>query len=239
MKQWKKAVVLLLAFVFFLSANGNIGNVYAGQLTNASIEKKEEEVKQAKEEKKALQSSLTDVKNIKKQLEQSKANLSAYITELDASLANIQAKIAELKTLISKKEIEIADKEVELEEAIAVQEAQYEAMKARIKFMYEKGNTFYLELLFASESFGDMLNKAEYIEMLSAYDREKLDQYAAQAEYVALCKEGLEEEKGVLEEAKSSVEAEEAAMNELIAAKEQEINAVSSDIKSKEAAIAE
>ena len=166
MRQWKRAVGLLLAFVLFFSMNGNAGWVYASELTNASIEKKEEEVKQAKEEKKALQSSLTDVKNIKKQLEQSKANLSAYITELDASLATIQGKIAELKTLISEKELEIADKEVELDEAISVQEAQYAAMKARIKFMYEKGDTFYLELLFASESFGDMLNKAEYIEML-------------------------------------------------------------------------
>ena len=64
-----------------------------------------------------------------------------------------------------------------------------------------------------------MLNKAEYIEMLSAYDRKMLDQYVAQAEYVALCKEGLEEEKEVLDEAKKSVEAEEASLNELISAK--------------------
>ena len=105
--------------------------------------------------------------------------------------------------------------------------------------MYEKGDTLYLELFFGSDSFGDMLNKADYIEMLSAYDRKMLDEYVAQAEYVALCKEGLEEEKGVLEEAKKSVEAEEASLNELIAAKEQEINAVSYDIKNKEAAIAE
>jgi len=239
MKQWKRFACLFLALVMFSSFSKSVALVYAGELTNASIQKKEEEVKQAKEEKKTLQNNLTDVKNLKKQLEESKANLSTYITELDASLATIQTKIAELKTLISDKETEIANKEVELEEAVTVQEAQYEAMKSRIKFMYEKGDTFYLELLFASESFGDMLNKAEYIEMLSAYDREKLNEYAAQTEYVTLCKEGLEAEKDVLEEAKTSVEAEETAMNELIAAKEQEINAVSNDIKNKEAAIAE
>ena len=177
MKQWKRFACLFLALVMFSSFSKSAGLVYAGELTNASIQKKEEEVKQAKEEKKTLQNNLTDVKNLKKQLEESKANLSTYITELDASLATIQTKIAELKTLISDKETEIANKEVELEEAVAVQEAQYEAMKSRIKFMYEKGDTFYLELLFASESFGDMLNKAEYIEMLSAYDREKLNEY--------------------------------------------------------------
>ncbi len=240
MKQGKRILCILLGISMLLLAGGRcVQTVYADGLTNESIRKKEDEIKQAKEEKKELQSSLTDVKNLKKQLETSKTNLANYITELDANLASIQAKIAELKTLISEKETEITAKQLELEEAVTVQEAQYEAMKQRIQFMYEKGDTFYLELLFASENFGDMLNKAEYIAMLSAYDRKKLDEYVAYTEYVTLCKEGLEEEKSVLEEAKASVEAEEEAMNELIAAKEQEINAVSSDIRNKEAAIAE
>lgn len=240
MKRWKRVLCVLLCVLFCLAAAKPYqGFVHASELTNDSIKQKEEEIEQAKEEKKALQSGLTDVKELKKQLEASKSNLASYIEELDTNLADIQAKISELKTLISDKEAEIEEKTKELEEAVAVQEAQYEAMKSRIKFMYEKGDTLYLELVFASESFGEMLNKAEYIEMLSAYDREMLDNYVAQAEYISLSKEALEEEKDVLEEAKKSVEAEEASLNELISAKEQEINAVSADIKNKEAAIAE
>lgn len=84
-----------------------------------------------------------------------------------------------------------------------------------------------------------MLNKADYIEMLSSYDRKMLDEYVAYAEYVALCREGLEEEKKVLDEAKIAVEEEEASLNELIADKEQEMYKMSSDIQSKEAAIRE
>lgn len=239
MKNWKKVLCGFLCFLLFLSVSGNTGIVARAELTNDSIKQKEAEIKQAQDEKKNLQNGLTNVKELKKQLEASKTNLANYITELDASLADIQAKIAELKEMISQKEQEIADKTVELEKAVEVQEAQYEAMKMRIKFMYEKGDTLYMELFFSSENFGDMLNKADYIEMLSAYDRKMLDEYVAQAEYVALCKEGLEEEKGVLEEARKSVEAEEASLNELIAAKEQEIMAVSTDIRNKEAAIAE
>lgn len=240
MKRCKKALCLLLGMFFILAAGVKYQNIaYASELTNDSIKQKEEEIQKAKEEKKSLQSGLTNVKELKKQLEASKTNLANYIEELDANLADIQAKIDELKTMISQKEEEIEQKTYELEEAVAVQEAQYEAMKARIKFMYEKGDVLYLELVFRSESFGEMLNKAEYIEMLSAYDRKMLDEYVKQAEYVALCKEELEEEKSILEEAKKSVEAEEASLNELIAAKEQEITAVSSDIKNKESAIAE
>ena len=212
---------------------------FASELTNDSIKQKEAEINKAKDEKKALQSGLTNVKEIKKQLEKSKAELADYVEELDAELVAIQNKINDLKNLITEKEEEIDQKTQELTEALSVQQAQYEAMKSRIKFMYEKGDSLSLELLFGSDSFGDMLSKAEYIEMLSAYDRRMLDEYVAYAEYVALCKQSLEEEKEVLDEAKAAVEEEEASLNELIEAKEQEMYRVSGDIQNKEAAIRE
>ena len=212
---------------------------FASELTNDSIKQKEAEISKAKEEKKALQSGLTNVKELKKQLEASKADLASYVAELDGNLSDIQAKINELKALIETKEQEITEKEAELETALATQQEQYEAMKSRIKFMYEKGDSLAMEVFFDSESFGEMLNKADYIEMLSGYDRKKLDEYVEYANYVALCKESLEEEKSVLDEAKAAQEEEEASLNELIATKEQEIYQVSSDIQNKEAAIKE
>ena len=240
MKQWKRALCVLLCLLMVTGIAGTYEtSAYASELTNESIKKKEEEISKAKEEKKALQSGLTNVKELKKQLETSKANLTNYVAELDADLVTIQAKIDELKKLIAEKKEQITQKTKELEEALAVQQAQYEAMKSRIKFMYEKGDTLYMELVLSAESFGEMLNKADYIEMLSSYDRKMLDEYVAYAEYVALCKESLEEEKTVLDEAKATVEEEEASLNALIAVKEQEIYNVSSDIKNKEQAIKE
>lgn len=40
-----------------------------------------------------------------------------------------------------------------------------------------------------------MTNKADYIESLSRYDRNKLEEYVATKELVQLCKEELEAEK--------------------------------------------
>lgn len=239
MKRWKKILCFFLCLLLFAAIGGRSQIVAHAELTNDSIKQKEAEIKKAQDERKSLQDGLTNIKEMKKQLEESKANLSDYITQLDANLAQIQAKIDELKELITEKEQQIEEKGRELEEAVAVQEAQYEAMKTRIQFMYEKGDSLYMGLLFSFDGFADMLNKADYIEMLYDYDRNMLDEYVAQAEYVALCKEELEEEKGVLEEARKSVEAEEASLNELIDAKEKEINAVSADIRNKEAGIAE
>lgn len=239
MRKWKKTLCFLLCIPLVFGVSYRYGMEAKAELTNDSIKQKEAEIEKAKEEKESLQNSLTDVKKLKEELEAAKDDLYSYIAELDANLETIQARIAELKEMIASKEQEIEEKTSELEEAAAVQEAQYEAMKARIKFMYEKGDTLYLELFFEADSFGDMLNKADYIEMLSAYDRKMLDEYVVQTEYVALCKESLEEEKEVLEEAQKSVEAEEESVNELLAAKEQEISAVSADIQNKSAAIAE
>lgn len=240
MKYQTKGICLILCASLIAGILGKTAMpAYAGELTNSVIKEKEQEIDEAKKEKKQLQNSLSDVKKMKEELEKSKSDLATYVAELDANLTTIQAKINELNEMITVKEGEIAEKTTELEEAQRVQQEQYEAMKTRIKFMYERGDTLYLEMLFTSESFGDMLNKAEYIEMLSSYDRELLDAYVAQAEYVALCKESLEEEKGVLDEAKASVEAEEAALNELISTKQDEMYKMTSDIQSKEQAIKE
>lgn len=240
MKQSKRVLCVIVCFLLILGVAGRYETTaYASELTNESIRQKEQEINKAKEEKKALQNGLTDVKELKKELEASRENLSNYVTELDLQLVDIQTKINNLKEMILEKEEEISAKSIELDEALAVQQAQYEAMKSRIKFMYEKGDMLYLELVFAAESFGDMLNKAEYIELLSAYDRKMLDEYVAYAEYVALCKEGLEEDKAVLDEAKAAVEEEEKALNELISTKEQEVYKLTEDIKGKESAIQE
>lgn len=209
------------------------------ETTNDLIKQKESEIAAAKKEKESLQNGLTDVKKLKAALEASKKDLSAYITQLDASLEEMQQKIDDFKALIVDKEADIEQAEADLEVAIENQNNQYAAMKKRIKFMYEAGDNMYLELLFSSGSFGDMLNKAEYIEMLSAYDKKKLQDYVETREFVEVCKQQLEEEKAVLEEAKASVEEEERAMEELLKEKEEQINQVSSEIQDKEAAIKE
>lgn len=229
----KAACILLSALIVFTYSEP------AHAVTSESIRQKEAEIAEAKKEVNSLKSNLTDIEALKKELENSKNDLTAYVTQLDNQLSGIQAKIEQYNTLIDEKEQQIADTTEELNEAIKQQEDQYEAMKKRIKFMYEKGDTFYLELLFSSNSFSDMTNKADYIEALSQYDKDKLDEYVETKEMVQLVKEELEVQKEALDEAKLAVEAEEANVSSLIREKEAQIYSVSADINSKEAAIKE
>ncbi|MBQ2257884.1 MAG: peptidoglycan DD-metalloendopeptidase family protein [Lachnospiraceae bacterium] len=204
-----------------------------------SIEQKQQEIKDAQDQKKKLQSGLTDVKSVINSLEKSKSDLSAYVSQLDTNLSAVQAKITELTDMITQKETEITQTKAELAEALAREEAQYEAMKGRIKSMYERGDNFYLEAVLTARSFGDMLNRADYVERLSASDKRILEEFQATREYVEVCKAQLESEQELLEEAKKDVEAEQASLESLISQKEAEITAYEADISNREQLVKE
>ena len=239
MKKRKPIICVLLCLGIALCIPSQSRALSLNEITSDSIKEKESQISNAQTEKQSLQANLSDVKKIKKELEAVKNNLSAYVTQLDGEMERIQENIASLETQIEEKTTQIVQTEAQLNEAIEIENAQYESMKKRIKFMYEKGDDYYLELLFSADSVPDMLNKADYIEQLSAYDRKMLDQYVATTKYVELCKQQLETDEEVLEEAKVDVEKEKEAVEELIGEKEQQINSYAYDISNKEQAIKE
>lgn len=205
----------------------------------ASIQKKQEAIKEAESLKKELQTGLTDVKNIITSLETSKKNLATYVKELDQTLIKAQTRIMELNDMITQKESEIVQTRKELDEAIEDEETQYAAMMERIHYTYEHGSAMYLEILFSASSFADLLNQADYVNRLVAYDTNTLEMYRQTREYVEVCKQQLETEQALLEEARVEVKKEEVALETLITEKEQEITAYEKDISNKEAALAE
>ena len=236
-KKIKRITGVALCLALVLSCVAPAPTVQA--VTSESIREKEREIEKAKEEVSGLKSNLTDVEKLKKELEQSKNDLTAFVQQLDGQLADIQEKIAQYNTMISDKEKEIEETLRDLDEAQARQEQQYAAMKKRIQFMYERSDSFYMETLFGTNSIAGIVNRADYIEALSRYDRDKLNEYVETRKYVELCKEELEVEKQLLDEAREAVEQEEANVNSLIGEKEAQIVSVSGDIANKEAAIKE
>lgn len=238
-KRLKKWIGVFLLLTICLVQEKDTEAVSLSAITSESIREKEGQISKAQSERKELESGLTDIKKLKEQLEGEKASLQSYVTALDANLAEIQEKISELNGMIVEKEQKIAETEEELEAATLKQEEQYAAMKQRIQMMYEQNDDYYLEVIVSSESFGDLLNRLDYIQMVMEYDDRKLEEYMLIRQYVEACKKELDAEKAVLDEAKESVEQEEASLEELIFDKETEIVAKETDINSKSAAIAE
>ena len=211
------AAAALVAAVFYKGDE----RVYASNLdgiTSDSIEAKKNEVADAKKEQSSIKSSISNMESIIAGLQAQKADLNKYISGLDSTMTSIQSNISDYEALITEKENEIVRKEGELEEARVQEELQYESMQQRIQYMYECGTSSYFEAILQADSFADMLNRAEYVEEIAAYDNKMLEAYILQREYIELCKESLEQEKVTLDESKAALEAEK---NNLAAIREQ------------------
>ena len=206
----------------------------------SSIANKEQQIKEAEDEKKKINSGLTDIKAIKAKLVAAKASLAQYVTELDENATAIQEKIDSLTEEIKVKEEEIVQAEEDLNEAIEMRDEQYDSMKKRLQVMYENGgDTYYINILTTSSSFGDFLNKMDYINEISEYDNKMFEEFAENVEYVEVCKTSLETEKDLLDTTRTAAEEERKALEELISEKEAEIAAYEADIRNQQALIDE
>ena len=232
-----------LALCLGLAVNSQITVSASGtsisSITSDSIREKEEQIKQAQQEREALQSGLTDLQSIKKELEAQKANLKEYVAQLDNNLQQLEQNIENLNQQISVKEEEIRQNELELEEALEREENQKENMITRIRFVYETGTPQLTEMLLKASNFGDFLNKADYVQKVVAYDQRMLQDYMTIREYVELCRDELELEKQILDQAKYNVELEQQNLEDLIDQKARDIISYETDINNKENAIRE
>ena len=192
-------------------------------LTNSYIQQKEDQIAQIQREQEQLEQGITDSKAILNRLQGQQNDLADYVEQMDAALLDIESNIIDLNDRIEIKEQEIEDVKIELAQAQQLAQEQYEAMKVRIKFMYEEGNSYYLELLFSANGFADMLNKADYIEAISEYDRQKLEEYILNEQLIAACQEELESQEALLQAEKDALLEEQTAKQELVAAAEVDI----------------
>lgn len=139
-------------------------------------------------------------------------NTMTVIGGLEEDIAASEEAIAAKKQDITAKEADIRTTQRLYEEAREKEEEQYNAMVARIQYLYENGEGDYLSVLFSATSFSEILTLQSYIEAVYAYDQNMLAAYEAAREEVKLLWERLEEEKASLEEEKAALEAEKASL---------------------------
>jgi len=200
-------------------------------ITSSSIAAKKEEIQNAAKEQSAIKDSISDMKQLINNLKGKKADLNKYISSIDGTVDELEGNIRSYEALIAEKEAELARKEEELLAAEAQEEAQYDIMQLRIQYLYERGESSFLEMILHSESFGEMLNRAEYVEEIAAYDNQMLHAYMLQKEYIELCKQSVEQEKTTLDESKAALESEKQTLEALREQKAKDLAAYEHDIQ--------
>ncbi len=220
-KNCKKQLLYILVGVLICGSvvgafGGNKASVAVQATSTTSINEAEQHKKELEEKKKEIEDKIES-------LEEKKDDLLAYVEELDVQLAEIQADMAELNKRIEKVDKKLIKAEQDLLEAVEQEEKQYNSMKLRIKYMYENGDSDYISLLMEAESFGDFLNRTEYIAKISEYDQKSYENYKALKQKVADSQAKLEEQRAELGSLQEELAYEEATVTRLHEEKAAEI----------------
>lgn len=185
-------------------------------ITAHATEATRKKLQEAENEKKQTESELNQTKESLEDLNEIKDSLQGQLNTLNSQLKQVSDNLAVLEQQIEDKEAQIEQTKEELADAKATEEWQYECMKKRIQFIYETQDYVLMEMLLASANFSDFLNRSDYIEQLSEYDRNKLQEYTETKELIQAAEKKLEEEKEELEDYKAQVEVEKSRVSGLV-----------------------
>lgn len=185
-------------------------------------------------------------------LKDTEAGLQSDLKDLNAQMTAVSEKLEELEGEIADKEEAIRITGEEIEEAKKTEAWQYDCMVKRIQYMYESGETDYLELLFSAQSFSDFLNYSDYFSAIADYDENMMAEYEATRQRIEEEEAKLLQEKADLDDLYLAAETEKSKVSGLIsqtnsniqkygdkiATAEEEARAYEAELKKKEEDIA-
>ena len=181
---------------------------------------------------------INDAKNKKNEAQQELDNLNSQIDEIQAAQSDLQEEMDayddQLMALLTDmdllendmdaKQDEIDQANADLEVAQEKEQTQYNAMKTRIQYMYENGDSTMLQSLLESKDISDFVNRAEYVNSVYSYDRNLLIQYQQTVQQVADLQIQVQGEEAELEEIQESYEEQETQLQTVIAEKQSQMS---------------
>lgn len=207
----KKRLVCLLLSVMFVFTSANAVQATRNEIQN-NINAAEQQLDQA----------LDRIDDLSAQ----QAAIASQIDDANADIVDLLVRIDETQNDIANTEAQIVEtqgqidvKTVELEEAEADRQQQYEYMKKRIRYIYENGgDSMWFKMILDVDSIPAMLNRAEYAQSLHDTDRKMLAEFVAIIQQIEELKASLETQKASLEEEKAFLETQKAGLQEQEAA---------------------
>lgn len=170
------------------------------------------------------------------ELRQDKAEAQEKIKKLENEMTYVMSKINETEMELVEVGQAIIRANEELTEAQELEKVQYEAMKRRIVAMYENGNSSMVEMILESGSIAEMLQHAENVQTIHAYDRKQLEEYVSTKEKIGTLKASLEEDMAAIEKKQKAYEEDKADLNSMIAELEEEVDDIDAKIRAAAAA---
>jgi len=208
-----KLCTIMMAFAMLVAVTIPVYGVTLNEL--------EKQKQDAKKQQSNAQSQLDSVQSEIEGMSEEMDAMEEELAQIDEELVDLLLSIDIIESDISSKNDEIAQAQSDYDAAVITEEEQRNAMKRRIKFMYEKGETSYLSLLLESRSMAEAVNKMDYSEKLYEYDRQLLENYKQTKQDVYDTKTRLETELSELEEIQQDMEEQKTALQAMVAEKQE------------------
>lgn len=191
-------------------------------------------MKELQSKKSENESNMESAQEQASQLESSKSDLEALVVQFNSEMESLGNDLNEIESQMKAKKKEIKKCKKKIKSAEKKKDEQYKAMKERIQFLFEAGDSNYLEIFLNSESLSDSLNRAEYFSQLYQYDREMLTKYQDTLEDIQSKNTKLQNEKSELSVLQKQNEDKQAEVSRKIASSSQQIQQYSAQISEAE-----
>ena len=172
----------------------------------------------AKNQKNQAQSNLNSVNSQIDSIKSQQSALQSQINQVDSELVQVLVDLDVVAGEIENKKVELAQAEADLETAKAKEAEQYGSMKERIRYMYENGDSSFLDALVGAQNFADNFSK------VYDYDRNLLVEYQNTKTEVANLVAQVEEEKQELEENQATYQEQQQQLETLKAEKSSQMD---------------
>ena len=179
---------------------------------------------QARSQKNQAQNKLDSVNSQIADIESQQSSLQSEIDKVDSDLVDVLVSLDLISDQIDQKKVELAQAESDLAAAKEKEAEQYDAMKNRIRYMYENGDSSFLDAFVGAQSFADVLNKVENFSKVYDYDRNLLVEYQNTKTEVANLVTQVEEEKKDLEENQATYQEQQKNLEEMKAQKSSQMS---------------
>lgn len=145
-------------------------------------------------------------------LENKTSNLQDQLDGINQDMVEISDKIAETEAQIEESNNEVFRLEASLQISRNNEEKQYENMKSRIKYMYENGSESMISMLLSADSMADLLNKADFVQNVTEYDRDMLENLVEVREGIETQEDDLKKQQQELADLKEQLNSEQAEL---------------------------
>lgn len=166
-----------------------------------------------------------NLQNEQAELENQKSDVQSELDSLQVQLEDLLSRITELESELVETGQEITQTKEELAAAEERRQEQYDAMKLRIRYIYESGgDVATIEKILSSGDITSMLTQAEYSQKVHEYDREQLQAYANTVKEIEDLQNTLETKMKDLQEMEGEYQQQQETLNSTIASKKNEIS---------------